>query len=67
MRWVPERFTTYRRQTGTGGRLTRGPRRNRAPLTAPRRSPMRQTPAWSRRAQAERRPLRPVRRCAGHW
>lgn len=38
----------------------------RAPLTAPRRA-MRRTPAWSRRAACERRPLRRVGCGRGRW
>ncbi|MCO5176600.1 MAG: hypothetical protein M9890_06470 [Thermomicrobiales bacterium] len=67
MRSVPERFVTYRQQHASEPRRTRGSRRNRAPLTAPRRSPLRPTPAWSRRSQAERRPVRNLHRCNINW
>lgn len=39
-------------------RVQSGERSKRAPLTAPRRSDRRGTPAWSSRSIAERRPLR---------
>ena len=57
MRWntTTRVLTNPARSTRTGKRS----RSARAPLTAPRRN-ARQTPAWSRRAACERRPMRRV-------
>ncbi|HYI15746.1 MAG TPA: hypothetical protein VEX37_10175 [Thermomicrobiales bacterium] len=57
-RWI----TTTTRLLTTRGRpthLAKSSRSARAPLTAPRRN-QRTTPAWSRRAACERRPMRRV-------
>ena len=57
-RWI----TTTTRLLTTRGRpahLGKTSRSSRAPLTAPRRN-QRATPAWSRRAACERRPMRRV-------
>lgn len=43
------------------------PRRERSPLTAPRRAERRGTPAWSSRSLAERRPLRRLRCSPDRW
>jgi hypothetical protein len=55
-RWIA---TTTRLLTTRGGRPKHLSRATRAPLTAPRRR-QRSTPAWSRRAACERRPMRRV-------
>jgi hypothetical protein len=57
-RWI---MTTTRLLTthGRPAALGKPSRSSRAPLTAPRRN-QRKTPAWSRRAACERRPMRRV-------
>lgn len=64
MRWVPPRYLNAGRLATVTGRSTRTPR---TPLTAPRRQPARATPAWSRRAACERRPLRRVACVSKRW
>lgn len=49
------------------GQVSRRERPTRAPLTAPRRTERRGTPAWSSRSLAERRPLRRLHCKRENW